>query len=297
MTNSQPSVSNSQIADQLEEIGRLLEDNGENPFRVKAYRNAAASVRGCQRQVCDILSQEGADGLQQIAAVGKSLSHIIERLATNGHVALLSRLAHDANPENSLRSVAGIGPKLASQIHEQLGVENLFELELATYDGRLEALPGIGEKRLRAVREALAGRFRHGKELAGSRKEIAGSDQAEISVEQLLRIDREYILKAKKHSLPQIAPKRFNPTRAAWLPILHKTESGRHYTALFSNSARAHELGMQKDWVVIYLDGTESHWTVVTSRFGQLKGRRIVRGRENECADYYSKLRAVSSSI
>ena len=91
-------------------------------------------------------------------------------------------------------------------------------------------------------------------------------------------------------SLPRIAPRRFNPTREAWLPVLHTERAGRHYTALYSNTARAHELGTTHDWVVIYLDDHDHHgrWTVITSAFGALRGRRIVRGREHECAAHYA---------
>ena len=70
------------------------------------------------------------------------------------------------------------------------------------------------------------------------------------------------------------------------MPILHTHRGKRHYTVLFSNTARAHELGTTHDWVVIYRDG-DGQWTVVTALFGDLKGRRIVRGREAECAEFY----------
>jgi putative hydrolase len=79
----------------------------------------------------------------------------------------------------------------------------------------------------------------------------------------------------------------------AWLPILHTERDGRHYTALYSNTARAHELNTTKDWVVIFRDDAHSHgrWTIITSQFGKLKGCRIVRGREIECEAFYSSNR------
>ena len=72
----------------------------------------------------------------------------------------------------------------------------------------------------------------------------------------------------------------------AWLPVLHVEKEGWYFTALFSNTARAHELGKTRDWVVIYYerDGEEDQCTVVTERSGALRGRRVVRGREDECA-------------
>lgn len=86
-----------------------------------------------------------------------------------------------------------------------------------------------------------------------------------------------------------IAPRRFNPTPEAWLPILHTVRGERHYTALFSNTARAHQLGNTSDWVVIFYDGGrgERQYTVITAEFGKLYGKRIVRGREAECSRYY----------
>ena len=101
---------------------------------------------------------------------------------------------------------------------------------------------------------------------------------------ELLDVDREYRRKAEAGGLARIAPRKFNPTGAAWLPVLHTQREGRHYTALFSNTARAHELGRTKDWVVIYFehDGHEDQCTVVTEYSGPLAGKRVVRGREGE---------------
>jgi putative hydrolase len=108
-------------------------------------------------------------------------------------------------------------------------------------------------------------------------------------VDVLLDVDREYRAKAAADRLPRIAPKRFNPQGEAWLPVLH-TQRGKHdYTALFSNTARAHELGTTHDWVVIYRDDADGagQWTVVTAWFGALQGQRVVRGREAECEAHY----------
>lgn len=87
-------------------------------------------------------------------------------------------------------------------------------------------------------------------------------------------------------SLPKIEPRRFNPSGEAWLPILHTERGEWRFTALFSNTARAHELGRTRDWVVIYFhldSGPEGQRTVVTETRGRLKGHRVVRGREADC--------------
>ena len=107
------------------------------------------------------------------------------------------------------------------------------------------------------------------------------------SVEELLDVDREYRQKAEAGTLQRIAPRRMNPRGEAWLPVLHTHRGARGYTALFSNTPRAHRLGTTHDWVVICVehDGSagERQSTVITARFGPLKGQRIVRGREDEC--------------
>jgi putative hydrolase len=89
----------------------------------------------------------------------------------------------------------------------------------------------------------------------------------------------------------RIAPRRFNPERGAWLPILHTQRGRRHYTLLFSNTALAHRLRRSRDWVVVYLDddGREDQWTIVTETRGALTGRRVVRGREPECRAHYDE--------
>jgi hypothetical protein len=113
----------------------------------------------------------------------------------------------------------------------------------------------------------------------------------EASVPEILDVDCEYREKAGAGALPTIAPRRFNPTGEAWLPILHTERRRRRYTALFSNTARAHRMKRTRDWVVIYYHdgGGEGQYTVITSRQGPLAGKRIVRGREQACVDYYKK--------
>ena len=91
-------------------------------------------------------------------------------------------------------------------------------------------------------------------------------------------------------ALPTIAPKRFNPDGKAWLPILHTSRGSWHFTALYSNTALAHELYKTHDWVVIYAYNdhhAEQQCTVVTETRRHLYGRRVVRGRESQCAAYY----------
>ena len=95
-------------------------------------------------------------------------------------------------------------------------------------------------------------------------------------VAEVLDVDREYRERAAKGELHRIAPRRMNPRNEAWLPVLHAERGARRYTALYSNTPRAHELGKTHDWVVIYYDegGSESQCTVITSERGALSGKR-----------------------
>ena len=114
------------------------------------------------------------------------------------------------------------------------------------------------------------------------------------AVEILLDIDREYRDKARAGELPRIAPRRQNPEGKAWLPVMHKRVEPWHFTALFSNTPRAHDLHRVYDWVVIFYSdqGADGQATVVTERRGVLAGKRVVRGREPECARHYRGERA-----
>ena len=125
-----------------------------------------------------------------------------------------------------------------------------------------------------------------------------GRRGAQSDVSLLLDADRLYRAKAGDGTLRRIAPKRFNPTGEAWLPILHARRGDWHLTLLHSNTARAHELGRTRDWVVAYYhlgDGPESRCTIVTERRGPLAGKRVIRGREDECREFYAAAAAEAS--
>jgi hypothetical protein len=196
---------------------------------------------------------------------------------------MLERLRGESDPVALLRTVPGIGRVMAERLHDELGIETLEELEVAAYDGRLERVLGFGQKRIAGIRDSLATR------LGRVRSYGPPPPSIQPSVAESLDVDREYRTKAAEGLLTRIAPRRFNPEHKAWLPVLHTTRGRRHYTALFSNTPRAHKLGKTNDWVVIYYDGGggERQCTAVTGSQGPLKDKRIIRGREAECWEYY----------
>jgi hypothetical protein len=280
-------ITNSEIALAMRETADLLEAQQANPFRVNAYRRAAESLMQLSRPVVDILSTEGIHGLTELPGIGPSLAAAIEHLILVGDLPLLEQLRGDTSPERVFTTVAGIGPELAARIHQDLGIETLAELETAACDGTLRKVAGMGNKRIAAVRESLAGRFRRPAASPVASSPKTKTEQPPVS--ELLDIDREYRQMASQGKLTMIAPKRMNPEGKAWLPILHTHRGERHYTALFSNTAHAHEMRKTHDWVVIFRDDHDGHgqWTVITSTLGKLTGRRIVRGREADCREFY----------
>jgi hypothetical protein len=203
---------------------------------------------------------------------------------------MLERLQSDVAPERIFEQVPGIGEELSERIVRHLDVSTLEELEQAAHDGRLSDVPGFGEERVRSVRVSLAGLLSHAAQRHARQVE---TDQDEVAerprVGLLLEIDRIYRERAEAGELRKIAPKRFNPDDEAWLPIMEEDRGDWHFTALYSNTAQAHRLNKTHDWVVIYYkrDGKEGQATVVTESQGPLEGKRVIRGREAECLDYY----------
>jgi DNA polymerase (family 10) len=280
---SDPKEENLPIAARLEEVAALLEQQGANPFRVDAYRNAAQTLRRLERPASEILAMEGLEGLDRLPGIGPILARAIRTLAVTGRLPMLERLRGESDPAALLASVPGIGRTLADRLSRQLGIATLEDLEAAAFDGRLETIAGMGAKKLAGIRDSLSSR------LARARRPAAAGRGGEPTVSELLDVDREYRSRPAAEDLPRIAPRRFNPKHEAWLPILHTQRGPRHYTALFSNTARAHALDRTHDWVVLYADGEqgERQWTVVTASSGALRGRRVVRGREAECLEQF----------
>jgi DNA polymerase (family X) len=280
---------NVKVARLLEETASILVEQGANPYRVQAYRNAAQTLLGLEKPVAEILETQGLDGLKELPGVGEGIARFIRTAVETGRLPMLERLRGESDPELLLASVPGIGLKRAELLHRELGIDTLEELEAAAHDGRLARLEGFGAKRVAGIVDSLASRLGRVRPMAPP----AHAAAEEPPVAELVEVDREYREKAAAGTLRKIAPRRMNPGGEAWLPVLHTARGARHYTALYSNTPRAHQMGATRDWVVLYYDGEggERQCTVITSQVGRLKGLRIVRGREAECERYYRSLR------
>jgi putative hydrolase len=276
---------NAAVAGKLREMGDVLEQEQADGFRIAAYRRAADTLEALKRPFEEIVRIDGLPGLVKLPEIGRGIGSAVMEMVTTGRWSQLERLQGTLQPEQLFQTLPGIGPELARRIHDALHVDTFEALELAAHDGRLAKVSGIGQRRAAAIRAAITERLghRHIRHLLPSKAP---------PVALLLDVDREYRQKAEAGELRTIAPKRFNPSGEAWLPVFHAAPGDWRLTALFSNTQQAHELGKTKDWVVIYfhLDSEpESQCTVVTETRGPLAGRRVVRGREGECSVHYAE--------
>ena len=277
-----------EIAALLEQIAGLLDAQDANVFRVHAYRQGARRIRQSDAGIVTMAQENAIDSLIALPDIGEGLTSIIVEYVTSGRSSLLDELQGQVTPETVIGQVPGIGDELAARIVGELGIKSLEELEQAAYDGRLDQVEGFGEARLKMVRTSLAGMLDRS---AQRRQQEVDDSPSKPPIGLLLDIDAEYRRRAAEGDLPTIAPKRFNPDDEKWLPIFHTTRQGWKFTVLFSNTARAHELGKTHDWVVIYFEpdegGREQQHTLVTEERGSLAGKRVVRGREKETRAHY----------
>ncbi|MGI9523590.1 MAG: helix-hairpin-helix domain-containing protein [Hyphomicrobiaceae bacterium] len=282
----QPNESaNAGLARKLREMAGVLTEQNADGFRIAAYRRAADTVENLAKPVSEIVAEAGPSALIALPAIGRSIASSLVELVETGRWSALDRLTGALEPERLFQTVPGIGPELAHSIHERLHVDILEALEVAANNGNLTEVPGIGPRRCSAIRALLKERLDRGQ----FRSKADGDSPSSAD---LLSVDAEYRHKAGKGDLKMIAPRRFNPEGRAWLPVLHAERGPWSFTALHSNTHRAHQLDRTQDWVVVFAhqsDGAEKQFTVVTEHRGPLAGKRVIRGRESECIAHYSR--------
>ncbi|MDD9731286.1 helix-hairpin-helix domain-containing protein [Mameliella sp. AT18] len=234
-------LENAPIAARLREYADLLETQGEDGFRVRAYHDAAHEIDGLTQSLAEVFHDGGLDALIRLRGIGRGVAATIAEMLTTGCRSQLEWLRGTATPEATFRTIPGIGPELARRLAETLEVETHEELETALRLGDTQ-VPGIGDRRRQAILSAL------GQRMAGMRRiSRPAGPETEPPVALLLEADALYRTRAAAGDLRTIAPRRFNPTGEAWLPILHARRGSWHLTLMFSNTARAHELDRTHD--------------------------------------------------
>jgi len=148
-------IHNEDIADIFDELADLLEIEGANPFRVRAYRNAARTVRGLGRELREWVD-EGRD-LTELPGIGKDLAEKIHEIVTTGRTSALDELHKSLPPTlEQLLKIPGLGPKKVKALYQELGIQDLAALEQAAREGRLRTLPGFGAKTEAKILETIA---------------------------------------------------------------------------------------------------------------------------------------------
>jgi len=150
-------VHNADIAAVFEEIADLLEIRGDNPFRIRAYRNAARTVGELGQDLAALVAR--GRNLPKLPGIGADLAGKIAEIGRTGTCALLERL-HRVLPAaiTELLRIPGLGPKRVKLLHDALKVDTVEALRRAAGAGRIRELPGFGEKTESRIREALAAR-------------------------------------------------------------------------------------------------------------------------------------------
>jgi DNA polymerase (family 10) len=138
-------VSNAEIADKFDELADLLDIEGANPFRVRAYRSAARTIRRHPRRFMDLVAEQ-AD-LAELPDIGESLAQKIVTIVETGKLPALDE-ARRRTPTvlSTLMKMRGIGPKRVRRLHDELKIRSMADVERAAKQGRIRALDGFGEK-------------------------------------------------------------------------------------------------------------------------------------------------------
>ncbi len=139
-------MTNQEIASAFDQVADLLEFQGANPFRVRAYRNGARKISDLGERMADIVADSSRD-LTEIEGIGKDLAEKITQLVTTGRLSQLEELqAQVPASVLAIMRVPGLGPKKAAALFKELGVETLDQLRTACTEQKVRALKGFGAK-------------------------------------------------------------------------------------------------------------------------------------------------------
>ena len=149
-------MTNNHIADVFDQMADLLEFQNANPFRVRAYRNAARVIRDFPERLVDLI-HDPRRKLTDIEGIGNDLAEKIQTLVKTGSIPQLQQLLQEI-PETvlALLRIPGLGPKKAAVLHRELGIQNLEQLQVACQEGRVRELKGFGAKTEQTILKGIA---------------------------------------------------------------------------------------------------------------------------------------------
>ena len=149
-------MDNDAIARRFYRLAALMEILGDDPFRLRSYRNAAEAIEVWQTPLKEIADKDGVAGLQTIPGSGKAIAGKVMDLLERGTFDAWDRLIAET-PESvlELTEIPGIGPKTAALLHERFKVSSLEDFKTFVAGGGLDLVDGIGPKTAEKIKEAL----------------------------------------------------------------------------------------------------------------------------------------------
>ncbi|RMF99120.1 MAG: DNA polymerase III, partial [Gammaproteobacteria bacterium] len=173
---------NSEIADKFDRLADLLEIDGANPFRVRAYRNAALTIRGHPVPMGELLAQ--GEDLTRLPGIGQDLANKIRTIVETGELPLLKELEHRVPPALAdLLLVKGLGPKRVKALYDHLQIRSAEDLKRAIRNGRIRELRGFGARTEQLISEQL-------KRLAHREQRLKLAEAEEIATPLVAYLER-----------------------------------------------------------------------------------------------------------
>jgi DNA polymerase (family 10) len=300
-------VQNAEIAAIFDQIAELLEIEGENQFRVRAYRRAARTIEGLPQSVRGLLSA-GKD-LSELPGIGKDLAGKIADIVKSGHFALLEQLKKKLPGElGDIAALPGLGPKRVKLLYQELKVHTLDDLRRAIRSGRLRKLPGFGptseqklaaalkkpttEKRFRlsvaeAEAEALVGYLRDGGRVvvAGSyrrRRDTVGDLDVLVTAKNGAAVGNKLVRYENVADVLAHGPTRATVVLRSGLQVDVRAVPEPSYGAalLYFTGSKAHNIALRGL-------ANEHGWKL--NEYGMFAGKRRIAGATEE--EIYKKLK------
>jgi DNA polymerase (family X) len=148
-------VQNAEIAEMFDQTAELLEIRGDNPFRSRAYRNAARVIERLPKSITGLL--KAGEDLSELPGIGKDLAGKIATIVATKHFDVLDRLKRELPGDlGEIAALPGLGPKRVKLLYDKLGIRSLEDLRRAVKSGRLRELRGFGVKSEQKLAAALA---------------------------------------------------------------------------------------------------------------------------------------------
>jgi len=149
-------MDNEAIARRFHRVAALMDIRGDDPFRLRSYRNAAEAIEVWSTPLKEIAEKDGVTGLQTIPGVGKAIAGKVIELLEKGTFDAWERITAET-PETvlDLMEIPGIGPKTAALLHQKFKVSSLDDLKKFVAGGGLEMVDGIGAKTAEKIKEGL----------------------------------------------------------------------------------------------------------------------------------------------